>query len=166
MKRLAFVLILAAYVAVPAGLLYFGHRTEVPPTVVTKPADKIEGKPYPFSTSLVSGKKLGAKDQVITLAQDGYQVKLASMDEVAAFKKNPAVYLIKITDAYKNARPCPLTNCPVMGDPLDADSFAFVYEGRQFKFCCDACLEDFDQDPAKFVKMWDDAEAAKTASTK
>ncbi len=167
MKRFAFWIIVAAYVAVPAGLLYFvGKPIAPPPLPVAKLAEKVEGRPYPFGTSVVSGVKLGAKNQIITLAQDGYQVKLASADEVAIFRKNPATYMAKITDAYKTARPCPLTVCPVMGDSLDADSFAFVYEGREFKFCCDACMDDFEKDPAKFLQIWDDAAAHKTADAK
>jgi YHS domain-containing protein len=121
-------------------------------------------KPYPFSTSVVSGEKLGPKDSLVIFVQDGYQIKLASAAEADTFKKTPAVYMAKITDAYKNAKPCPLTVCPVMGDALDADAYAFVYEGRQFKFCCDACMDDFEKDPAKFEKIWDDAAAAKNSA--
>ncbi len=123
-------------------------------------ASKVAAKPYPFSTSIVSGVKLGGKDTTIKLVQDGYDVKFASQDEADTFKKNPAIYMAKIIDAYKTARPCPLTTCPVMGDKLDADAYSFVYEGREFKFCCDGCMDDFEKDPAKFVKIWDDAEKA------
>jgi YHS domain-containing protein len=118
-------------------------------------------KPYPFATSVVSGLPLSPKDSVVTLEQDGYQVKLASAAEADTFKKSPAVYMAKITEAYKTAKPCPMTVCPVMGDALDADAYAFVYEGRQFKFCCDSCMDDFQKDPAKFMQMWDDAAAGK-----
>ena len=123
----------------------------------------IVGKPYPFSTSIVSGEKLGPKESLVTFVQDGYQIKLASAAEADTFKKSPAVYMAKITDAYKSARPYPLTTCVVMGDALDDSAYAFVYEGRQFKFCCDSCMDDFEKDPAKFVKIWDDATAAKAA---
>ncbi|HTB63320.1 MAG TPA: YHS domain-containing protein [Opitutales bacterium] len=118
-------------------------------------------KPYPFATSVVSGLPVGPKDSVVTLEQDGYQVKLASAQEADTFKKNPSVYMAKITEAYQTAKPCPMTVCPVMGGTLDSDAFVFVYEGRQFKFCCDSCLDDFNKDPAKFVSMWDDAAAGK-----
>ncbi len=127
---------------------------------------KAAAKPYPFSTSVVSGQKLGGKDQVVKLVQDGYEVKLANQAEAAEFKRNPAGYLAKIAEAYKTAKPCPFKVCPVMGDPLDADAYSFVYEGREFKFCCDGCMDDFEKDPAKFVKMWDDAQAAAQAAKK
>jgi len=132
--------------------------TQPAPAPSAMPAAKITAKPYPFSTSIVSGAKLGGKDVTIKLVQDGYDVKFANQDEADTFKKNPAIYMAKITDAYKTAKPCPFTVCPVMGDKLDADAYSFVYEGREFKFCCDACMDDFEKDPAKFVKMWDDAD--------
>jgi len=146
----------------PAAATATNSTTTAVPAAATKAmaSAPAPAKPYPFSTSVVSGEKLGPKESVVAFVQDGYQIKLASAAEADTFKKTPAVYMTKITDAYKNARPCPLTVCPVMGDALDADAYAFVYEGRQFKFCCDVCMEDFDKDPAKFVKIWDDAAAA------
>jgi len=125
-------------------------------------AGKVPDHPYPFATSVISDEKLGNASTLITFEQDGYEVKLASQAEAGTFKKNPTPYLAKIEDAYKNAKPCPYSVCPVMGDALDNDAYIFVYEGRQFKLCCDSCLEDFQKDPDKFVKMWDTA--AQTAA--
>jgi len=125
----------------------------------------VPAKPYPFATSVVSGQKLGGPGTGVTFEQNGYEVKLASQAEADTFKQNPAPYLAKIEEAYKNAKPCPLTVCPVMGDALDKDAYVFVYEGREFKLCCDSCLEDFQKDPDKFVKIWD-AAAQVTASDK
>lgn len=158
-----------ALVALAITAWHFGRpRPEPAPTApvaapvpLTTATETTAAKPYPFSTSVVSGAKLGGKDAVVKLVQDGYEVKLANADEAATFKKNPAVYVAKIAEAYKTAKPCPLTVCPVMGDPLDKDSYSFVYEGREFKFCCDGCMDDFEKDPEKFVKMWDEAAAAK-----
>jgi YHS domain-containing protein len=127
-------------------------------------ATTIVGKPYPFSTSVVSGEKLGPKDSTVSFVQDGYQIKLANAAEADTFKKTPAVYMAKITDAYKTARPYPLATCMVMGDALDDTAYSFVYEGREIKFCCDSCMDDFEKDPAKYVKIWDDAAAAKVAA--
>lgn len=128
-------------------------------------ASTIVGKPYPFSTSVVSGEKLGPKESTVNFVQDGYQIKLANATEADTFKKNPSVYMAKITEAYKTARPYPLTTCLVMGDALDNTAYSFVYDGREIKFCCDSCMDDFEKDPAKYVKIWDDAAAAKTTQT-
>jgi YHS domain-containing protein len=176
MKHFAFrfVAIRLAVIALVAGAWYTMHPatdtaalpaptpTAAPTETPSKPAadPKVAAKPYPFSTSVVSGEKLGGKDSIVKLVQDGYEVKLANAGEAATFNKNPAVYVAKIAAAYKTAKPCPLTVCPVMGDPLDATAYSFVYEGREFKFCCDGCMDDFEKDPTKFVKMWDEAEKA------
>jgi YHS domain-containing protein len=141
----------AAFCAMPAN------------ATATTAAATPAAKPYPFSTSVVSGEKLGDPKSTVTFVQDGYQIRLASAAEEDTFKKTPAMYLAKITDAYKNARPCPMTVCPVMGDQLDDTAYSFVYDGREIKLCCDSCLDDFQKDPAKYVKMWDDAAAAKAA---
>jgi YHS domain-containing protein len=144
-------------------------KSATPPAAVAAPAAMpaaaaIVGKPYPFSTSVVSGVALGPKAATVNFVQDGYQVRLASADEADTFKKNPSVYMAKITEAYKTARPYPLTTCLVMGDALDDTAYSFVYEGREIKFCCDSCMDDFEKDTPKYVKIWDDAAAAKAAN--
>jgi YHS domain-containing protein len=41
-----------------------------------------------------------------------------------------------------------------MGEP-----FVYAYKGREIKFCCKNCLKDFNKDPAKYLKLIDEAEA-------
>jgi len=154
-------IILTAIAGLAAGaLLYIRTQPDETPAPVkaatAMPAATVTSKPYPFATSVVSGEKLPATGTV-KFVQDGYEVQVANAAEAETFKKNPALYVAKIRDAYKNAKPCPYTVCPVMHDPIDKDAYVFVYEGREFKMCCDGCLDDFQKDPAKFVKIWDDA---------
>ena len=64
----------------------------------------------------------------------------------------------------------PLTTCVVSGDKLDGDMgapFDYIYKedgkpDRLVRFCCKNCVKDFKKDPAKYLKMIDDAAAAKT----
>ena len=64
----------------------------------------------------------------------------------------------------------PLTTCVVSGDKLDGDMgapFDYIYKeagkpDRLVRFCCKNCVKDFKIDPAKYLKMIDDAAAAKT----
>jgi YHS domain-containing protein len=58
-------------------------------------------------------------------------------------------------------KPYPLKTCVVSGDKLGemGDPFVYAYEGREIKFCCKGCLKDFKKDPAKYLKMIDEAEA-------
>ena len=63
-------------------------------------------------------------------------------------------------DAVK-AKPYPLKVCIVADDKLDHDTYAFVYQGQEFKLCCESCKKDFDKAPTKFVKKLADATAKK-----
>lgn len=62
----------------------------------------------------------------------------------------------------------PLKTCVVsddtlggMGNPVD-----YVHEGRLVRFCCSGCIATFKKDPAKYLKMIDDAAAkAKAGGT-
>jgi len=51
------------------------------------------------------------------------------------------------------------SNLGSMGKP-----HAFVHEGREIKFCCEGCNDDFKADTAKYIKKFDDAVAAKKAA--
>jgi hypothetical protein len=63
----------------------------------------------------------------------------------------------------------PLDTCVVGGDKLGGDmgppvNYVFKQAGqpdRLVRFCCPGCIEDFTANPAKFLKMIDDAAAAK-----
>ena len=65
------------------------------------------------------------------------------------------------------AVPYPLTTCIVSGEELGGDMgepVVMVYEGREIKFCCNACVKQFKADPQKFIKKLDEA-AAKAPTT-
>lgn len=48
----------------------------------------------------------------------------------------------------------PLDHCLVSGEPLGSMGAPVVVEhaGREIKFCCDACLPEFEDDPDAFVQ--------------
>jgi YHS domain-containing protein len=58
----------------------------------------------------------------------------------------------------------PLTTCVVSGETLGemGEPVIFNYEGREVRFCCKMCRKDFLKDPAKYLKMIDDAAAKQT----
>jgi len=69
----------------------------------------------------------------------------------------------------------PLTTCVVSGDKLeDGDmgppiDHVFKQEGqpdRLVRLCCKSCVKDFNKDPQKYLKMIDDAAAAKAKGEK
>ncbi|MGC4013530.1 MAG: hypothetical protein QM755_03275 [Luteolibacter sp.] len=52
-------------------------------------------------------------------------------------------------------KPYPLDTCIVSGEKLKEegkDPVTFVYKGQEIKLCCNDCREDFDKDPAKYLK--------------
>ena len=60
----------------------------------------------------------------------------------------------------------PLPTCVVSGDKLGGEMGApvkFDYNGREIRFCCPMCIAEFKKDPAKYLKILDDA-AAKNAA--
>jgi YHS domain-containing protein len=67
------------------------------------------------------------------------------------------------TNSVSAAKPDLLKNCPVSGEKLGGDMgkpYAFVYQGQEVKLCCPDCKEEFDKNPAKFLKKIQDATAA------
>ncbi|MFD0893927.1 hypothetical protein KBB96_10930 [Luteolibacter ambystomatis] len=55
----------------------------------------------------------------------------------------------------ETAKPYPLDTCIVSGEKLKEegkDPVTFVYKGQEIKLCCNDCREDFDKDPAKYLK--------------
>jgi YHS domain-containing protein len=48
----------------------------------------------------------------------------------------------------------PLDHCVVTGDKLDAmgGAVTLVHEGRHVQFCCDTCVVEFKDDPAKWLR--------------
>ncbi len=62
----------------------------------------------------------------------------------------------------KGLVPYPLAVCVVSGEPLDSmdEPVAIEYEGREIRFCCESCVQEFKKTPAKYLAKID--EAAKT----
>jgi len=54
----------------------------------------------------------------------------------------------------------PLTTCVVSGEKLGGMGEPFVINdtATTVKFCCKSCLKDFNEDPAKYIAMINDAE--------
>lgn len=58
-----------------------------------------------------------------------------------------------------SAVPYPLDTCVVSGEKLGSmgDPVVKSYDGHQVKFCCSACIRDFEKDKAKFLTKIDGA---------
>ena len=60
----------------------------------------------------------------------------------------------------------PLDTCLVADKKLGSmgEPHTFVHEGREIKFCCEGCDDEFKTNTAKYIKKFDDAVAAKKAA--
>ena len=67
----------------------------------------------------------------------------------------------------KQAKPYPLKTCIVSGEAFGGDMgkpITLTYQGQEMKFCCKGCVKDFNQDPQKWLKKFEE-EKAKAAAT-
>ena len=63
----------------------------------------------------------------------------------------------------------PLTTCVVSGEKLGGEMgtpIKYDYKGREVQFCCRGCIKTFEKDPAKYLKLIDDAAAAPAPAAK
>jgi hypothetical protein len=83
--------------------------------------------------------------------------------------KTDATWLAKARADY------PMTTCAVSGDKLEGgdmglpQDFLYKEDGKPdhfVRFCCKDCVKDFNKEPVKYLKMIDDAAAAKSAPHK
>ena len=60
----------------------------------------------------------------------------------------------------------PLDTCLVADKKLGSmgKPHTFVHEGREIKFCCVGCDDEFKTNTAKYIKKFDDAVASKKAA--
>lgn len=60
----------------------------------------------------------------------------------------------------KAAKPYTLTTCLVSDEKLGemGKPVVFVHKGQEVKLCCKDCRDEFDKDPAKFLKKLEGAE--------
>lgn len=52
--------------------------------------------------------------------------------------------------------------CPVTGEKIDPQNKAtYEYEGKIINFCCPACIEEFNKDPQKYLKILEEQQKEK-----
>jgi len=61
-------------------------------------------KPYPLTTCVVSGEKLGEMGKPVDYEFQGREIKFCCKDCVKDFKKNPAKYVKKLDEAEAKAK--------------------------------------------------------------
>jgi hypothetical protein len=67
-------------------------------------------------------------------------------------------------DKATKRKPYPLKTCVVSDEKFGGDMgdpYVFTYKDREVKLCCKGCLDDFNKEPAKYVKKMEAAEKKK-----
>lgn len=81
---------------------------------------------------------------------NGWRVYFCCPNCVGSFKKDAAKYIEKLQKAGIQLEQTPQTVCPVSGNELANKDISVEYDGRTIYFCCPACPEAFQKDPAKY----------------
>ncbi len=115
---------------------------------------------YPVETSIVSDKAL--PEEPYEFVYGNRLIRLASEDERATFLAHAEEYLEKLNEAVIKAQGAhyPVATCPVSGDEFGGDMgepVDLVIGGRLIRMCCKGCRRDVEENPAKFIKMVDEA---------
>ena len=73
----------------------------------------------------------------------------------------PLASLAADTKTEKKLKPYPLKTCMISGEKLGdmGEAYVYEYQGREIKFCCQGCVKDFKKEPAKYIKIMEEAEA-------
>lgn len=105
--------------------------------------------PYPLSTCVVSGEKLGEMGDPIVFTHENQEIKLCCKMCKKKFQKAPEDYLPKL-----EVKPYPLTTCIVTDEDLGSmgDAVSIIHEGQELKFCCNGCIKKFNADPDTYLK--------------
>jgi YHS domain-containing protein len=130
----------------------------VAPVAITAPST------YPIDYCLVSGEKLGGMGDPVVYKHEGREIRFCCPACIETFKKNPAPFLAQLDQAIieNQRKDYPLSTCVVSGEKLGAmgKPYNYVYQNRLVEFCCGGCVETFNKDPQKYLKMIDDARAS------
>lgn len=70
-------------------------------TFVISCGEAAKSKPYPLTTCIVSGEKLGSMGEPIVFVHEGQEVQFCCKACKPKFEKEPAKYLAQLKDAVK-----------------------------------------------------------------
>ncbi len=118
---------------------------------------------YPLKNCVVNpGDPLdieGAHDVSVRYVYYNRLVRFCCDGCTGKFESNPEKFLAVIDEAVieQQTKDYPLTTCVIsgeklgtMGDPIDK-----VYANRLVRFCCEPCVAEFEEDPAKYFRQID-----------
>lgn len=116
---------------------------------------------YPLMACPISGETLGGMGEPVDYVYNNRLVRFCCKGCLPKFLENPAPTLKKLDEAViaEQGKHYPVTTCLVSGETLGemGGPVERVYDNHLVRFCCKACIRDFEQNPAKFLGMLDEA---------
>lgn len=88
---------------IPASLLALA-AIGAPLAAADAAAEAAKPKPYTLNTCVVSGDKLGAMGDAVTVVRDGREIKFCCKGCIKDFDKDPARFVKKIDEAEQAAK--------------------------------------------------------------
>jgi len=151
--------------AIPAGVAVAEDSQPATPEAAAAPTESSpkakKGNPYPLTTCPVSGEPLGAMGDPVVIEYEGREIRFCCPSCEAPFKEDPTSFLIKINEQLiEQQKPTyPLETCVVSGEKLGGmgEPFDYVHDNRLVRFCCRACVAEFQSDPAQYFEQIDQA---------
>lgn len=120
--------------------------------------------PYPLSTCIVDGTKLGGKGKALSHTHGGRALKFCSDPCLHDYEDDPGKYGGKLDKEIikQQVGKYPLTTDVVTGVKLGAKPVDFIYRNHLVRFASKDSIKKFEADPAKYLKKIADAKAKKS----
>lgn len=118
---------------------------------------------YPLDTCPITGQKLGSMGDPAIEMVEGREVRFCCPPCLPRFEQNLERQMSRL-DARIIEMQLPyyaMETCPVSGSRLGSmgEPDNYVYQNRLVRFCCAACRDGFNEDPAKHIAALDKAAA-------
>ncbi len=125
---------------------------------------------YALEQCPISGAELGSMGDPIQKVYGNRLVKFCCAGCLPKFEENVSESLDKMDAKIVEARKAgyPLDICVVSGQPLDAmgGPVEYVHANRLVRFCCKACVSQFEKDPAAYLEKIDKKLASEKSESK
>ncbi|MCC6476544.1 hypothetical protein IT157_05750 [bacterium] len=120
-----------------------------------------ENWPYPLTSCLSCGGPFDDPTKVTILTHEGRELKFCCLECVAPYVKDSAAGLASLESQIVSLQKdsYPVRTCPVSGHELGGmgEPINYVHGNTLVRFCCAACIEPFEANPASYLAILDSA---------
>jgi YHS domain-containing protein len=157
------------FAAADDGHSHHNHGKATKPAAKAENKQKIKGAAYSLDTCPVTGEKLGSMGEPVVYNHNGREIKFCCAGCIEEFEANADKYIAEIDKQIiaQQLKNYPLTTCVVTDEPLGSmgETIDYVWNNRLVRFCCEGCIDAFEEDPAPFIAKIDKAAKAKASKS-